>query len=115
MKRYGIVWGDELIGDTDLEMHDPGMNVYSGRFYPTASYQHVRSVFKLFSEALDLIGAKREAAVAEYYRKRDALGLTIRAQNGRRLAANAIHIMDFEDTMDDLQVEIAANEVFTDS
>jgi hypothetical protein len=115
MKRYQIVKGDEVIGETDLEMHDPGMNVYSGRFYPSRGYDNVRSIFKLFSTALDLVGVEREGMAAKYYRKRDALGLILRTRNGRYLATSTIHIVDFDETMDELQVEVAANEVIDDS
>lgn len=35
MKRFEILSGDKLIGESDLEYHDEGMNVFSGRFYPS--------------------------------------------------------------------------------
>ena len=115
MKRFQVLSGDEAIGETDLEMHDPGMNVYSGLFYALPGYRRVRRVFRAFADAQDLAGAEKEKALGDYFQMRDQLRLTIRSKSGRSWGANWINVIDFDDTLDDLQVEVAANEALDES
>jgi hypothetical protein len=115
MKRFQILSRDEVIGESDLEMHDPGMNVYSGRFFASQAYDQVRHVFKAFSDAQDLLGIEKEKALNDYFQRRDHLRLGIRNRNGRRWEASWINVIDFDESLDDLQVEAAANEALDDS
>lgn len=110
MKRFRIHIGADVIGETDLEMHDPEMNVYSGRFYTTIKYNNVRAVFKIFSRALDLTGNQQRTELEEYYRQRDNLKLEIEYLDCKRLDANWIHIIDLDD-LDDVRVEVALREL----
>jgi hypothetical protein len=114
MKRFQVWSGGQMVAETDLEMHDPGMNVYSGRLYATASYQHVRPVFKAFAAALGRIGAEQNAALEEYFRRRDDVELTIH-DGEQQLDADWIHIIDLEDSLDDLQIEVSMNSVLDPS
>ena len=96
----------KLLGETDLEMHDDGMNVSSGRFRPQPGYFGVRSVFKMYSDALDLRGDAQRRAMLDYYRKRDDLELTVRERGGAEVPSSAIHIVDVDDSVDELQIEV---------
>jgi hypothetical protein len=106
MRRFEIWSVGHCIGETDLEFHDDGMNVYSGRFYPSPEYQNVRSVFKALSAAMDFAGEKGRAAYHEYARMRGDLNLTVRDREGGELPSGAIDIMDFEDALDELNIEV---------
>jgi hypothetical protein len=114
MKRFQLLSGDEVIGETDLEMHDQGMNVYSGRFFALPGYYRVRPVFKAFADAQDLVGAEKEVALDDYFRRRNQLQLAIRSENGRLWGANWINVIDFDESLDDLQVEVAASETLNE-
>lgn len=106
MKSFQIWRGDQLIGESDLEMRDSGMNVYSGRFYAQPAYHQVRSIFKIFSDALDHAGDVHNTMAHEYYRQRDELGLSISRRDGSRLSAEWIHIVDVTDDLDELQIDV---------
>jgi len=108
--KFQILSGQEIIGETELEILDPGMNVYSGPFLATLAYTRIRLIFKLFSDALDRTDEAARVQLEEYYRKRDKLELTIRGQDGRQLCANWIHIVDLQEDLEDLVVEVALAE-----
>jgi hypothetical protein len=106
MRRFEIISLGRCIGETDLEFHDDGMNVFSGQFYPSATYHQVRSVFKALSASMDLAGLERKAAFAEYARMRNELQLTVRNREGEELPAGAIDINDLDESLEDLQIEV---------
>lgn len=101
------IWSHgKLLGETELEVHDEGMNVRRGRFYPRQDYFTVRAVFQAYAAALDLKGAAQHNAMADYYKQRDALDLTIQDRGRVAMLAGAIHINDLVDPPDELEVEI---------
>src|SRR6185503_12069711 len=106
MSTFEIWSRGQLLGETDLENHDEGMNVRSGRFRPHEQYFRVRSVFRLFSAALDLRGAAQQSAVAEYYRMRDELELTVRERGGAEVLLGTVHIVDLDDDME-IEIEVS--------
>jgi hypothetical protein len=106
MSTFKIRSRGQLIGETDLEMHDSGMNVRMGGFHPSPGYLQVRSVFKAYSDAMDLVGVSQQKALGDYYRRRDELALTIQDPNGQEVPASSIHIVDLDDSMEDIQIEL---------
>jgi hypothetical protein len=106
MSRFEIWSGTTLIGDSDLESHDDGMNVRVGCFRPRPGYSGVRSVFKLYSAAVDLTGEAAKSALAHYFEMRDQLGLTVREPGGAELPAGSVHINDLAEAMDELEIEV---------
>jgi hypothetical protein len=109
MSTFRILSDNLLIGQTDLEYCDQGMNVYSGYFRAAPDYARVRSVFKLFSAALDLDAQAQGAALEQYYRQRDDLLLTVRDQDDVLVPTSWIHILDLEEDMNDLRIEVWAD------
>ena len=106
MRAFEVRSGGQLLGETDLEMRDSGMNVRIGRFHPLSGYLQVRSVFKAYSDAMDLVGSAQRQALEDYYRKRDELRLTIHDRNGQELLASVIHIIDLDDSLEEIQIEV---------
>ena len=99
VKRFLVCVDDEVIGSSDLEGQDPGMGVACGPFFPTPSYEKVRSTFELFSAAVE--DPRNEGVLATYYAQRDALGLTLRTSDERTVPAATIHITDFSRELGD--------------
>jgi hypothetical protein len=110
MKKFQIYSHGQLIGESDLEFHDPGMNIYSGYLCVTPGHSNVRIVFKSFSHASSLTGDEQEIQLARYYRARDDLKLTVKSRESRTVLANWIHVVDIDDGLDEVQVEISLNE-----
>jgi hypothetical protein len=110
MKKFKIYSLKGPIGESDLEFGDPGMNVYSGHFQAEPAYDDVRSVFKMFSLALSLIGNEQAIQLERYYQARDDLALRVESRSHKVLATNWIHILDLDSNLDELQVEISLNE-----
>jgi hypothetical protein len=106
MKMFEIWSHGKLLGECDLEMHDSGMNVRSGRFHPRQDYFGVRPVFKAYSAAMDLHGPAQQSALADYYKRRDELALTVRERGGAEIPAGAVHIVDFDDSLEEMQIEV---------
>ena len=101
------IWTDNVcLGESDLEMFDESMNVRSGRFSPLQPYWQVRSVFRLFSQALEMQGASRTQALEKYYSARDRLGLSLRDNVGSPVSVGEIHIIDVNESDDDLRIEV---------
>ena len=106
MRTYEIWSRGKILGETELEMHDVGMNLRSGRFCPRPDYFGVRSVFKAYSVAMDMDRVAQPTALADYYRMRDELQLTIREVGGAEVPSSAVHIVDLDDSSDEIQVEV---------
>lgn len=84
-----------LIGTTNIGPGDESMGVLYGNFQPSDGYEQVKHVFRLFSEAS--MGPRNEEAAknARYFEGRDALGLTMKTEQGVCLPLKAIHIVDW--------------------
>lgn len=105
---YTISYIDRSIGTSQLEFRDSAMAVAFGKFDPLPSYNVVRPVILLFTNALS---AKNQAIsadkVSQYYVARDALELTLEDEDGRQVATGHIHIVDWGLASEtDLQIEV---------
>ena len=104
--RYLILCNGELIGTSGLESRDAGMGTAMGRFTPTAAYERVRPVFRMFAEAQRDTGPADEQMIAKYYRSRDALKLALENEAGTTIPTTVIHIIDFAVEIDETACEI---------
>jgi hypothetical protein len=104
MRIFEIWSRGKLLGETDLEMHDSEIRM--GTFRPRPDYLGVRPVFKMYSDALDLRGDAQRRATLEYYRKRDELELIVRERGGAELPSRAVHIVDTDDGVGEIQIEV---------
>jgi len=84
------------------------MGIYSGRMNASSGYDSVRHVFKVFCRALDLMGDEQEAELDRYYRMRDDLELTVVSQDGQRVTASWIHVVDLCESLDELKIELSS-------
>ena len=85
---YLILCEGEPIGTMVNPAADHTMGMVHGPFWPLPAYEKVRTVFRLFAEATD------DAQHKHYYRKRDALNLTVTTAAGRSVPAAWVHIYD---------------------
>lgn len=99
-KTYRIICDGEVIGTSALEERDAGMGTASGQFEPATAYQKVRWVFRTYSDAQREQGPADEQKVAEYYRRRDELNLSVESANGQSVPVTVVHISDFADETD---------------
>jgi hypothetical protein len=106
MNMFEIWSHGRILGETELEVHDTGMNVRSGRFRPRQDYFGVRSVFKAYSAAVDMNGDAQQRALLQYYQMRDELELELRDGGGARIPSGTIHIADFEDSVEEMEIEV---------
>lgn len=97
--RHTVLLHGIAVGYSDLEDIDPALGRARGTFRPGVGYDLVQPVFRLFTEAVPTPGG--EVADAEkldrYQRARDALGLSLEDDAGRRVRTTAIHISDYSD------------------
>ncbi len=106
---YRLKLGSTVLGTSHLEERDPCMGVAWGHFAPTAEYEIVRPVFRLFAAAEELpASAAREEALARYYRARDAMPFTIADEHGSGLPCGSVHVHDLSDdgAASQLQLEV---------
>jgi hypothetical protein len=82
------------------------METAMGRFTPTAAYEGVRPVFRIFAEAQRDTGPVDERMIADYYRSRDALMLTLENEDGVIIPTTVVHIADFTVEIDETACEI---------
>jgi hypothetical protein len=94
--KYKIVCNGKVIGESDLEDYDDGMNVRSGKFYPTKEYEMVRPIFLLFSSAQSKTPHDKfdEEKVKRYYESSGKLNLTVIGDADLKFIGQ-IHIEDF--------------------
>ena len=97
--RHTVLLHGIAVGYSDLEDIDPALGRARGKFRPGVGYDLVQPVFRLFTEAVPTPGG--DVADAEkldrYHRSRDALGLSLEDDAGRRVRTTAIHISDYSD------------------
>lgn len=106
---YRLKLGNTVLGTSHLEERDPCMGVAWGHFAPTAEFEIVRPVFRLFTAAEALPASPaREEALAHYYRARDAMPLTVADEDDSGLPCGSVHIYDLADAgaADQLQLEV---------
>ena len=82
------------------------MGVARGRFTPSPAYERVRPVFRMYVEAQRETGTSDENLIAAYYRRRDALGLTVETDDGKPIPASTVHIEDMMDEEDETACEV---------
>lgn len=99
--EFRILCGEDEIGCSRLEDRDEGMGTISGSFRPTRGYEKVRRIFRLFTDSQMDAGIVNEQMLAQYYRERDALDLTVRTDGGTPIPVATVHISDFSDGPDD--------------
>src|SRR5690348_11930019 len=91
--RYRVMHAGQPMGETRLEGRDPAMCVAFGAFSPLPAYEVVRPTFRIFAEATD--GERTDdTRLAQYYRARDALDLSLVAEDGAIIPTDWIHIID---------------------
>lgn len=87
-----------VLGASPLAALDRCGGIAYGPFAPTEAYELVRPVFRLFTAANRLPeGPARTEAIVRYYAARDALGLTLTAEDGEAVATRWVHIRDLAD------------------
>jgi hypothetical protein len=82
------------------------MGTAIGHFAPTAVYELVRPVFRLFAEAQHDTGPADERLIADYYRSRNALRLSVESEDGIVIPTTVVHIADFVDEFDEMACEV---------
>jgi hypothetical protein len=108
-KRFNITCNGERIGTSDLESRDAGMGIATGRFTPAAAYERVRPVFRLFAEAQCEDGPADVRMLADYYRSRDSLVLSVETEDGVVVPTTTVHIADFMEELDQTACEVEAH------
>lgn len=97
--RHTVLLHGVAVGYSDLEDIAPALGRARGAFRPGVGYDLVQPVFRLYTDAVPTPGG--EVADAEkldrYHRSRDALGLSLEDDAGRRVRTTAIHISDYSD------------------
>jgi hypothetical protein len=103
-----------VLGHSELLDRDEGMGVASGVFLPAPDYARVQAVFRLFAEANAETSEEPtdEEKLERYYAARDALGLQLVDESGRRVATRTIHIADYsvEGGAGAIEIEVAVND-----
>ena len=94
-----VLHGDTVIGTAHLDELDDGMGTASGRFTSAPGYEDVRAVFQLFVAAQARSGPAARDLLDEYYRRRDALALSVLSENGNELPVSVVHIEDYADEL----------------
>ncbi len=106
---YRVLTNGQLIGTARLEQADASMGVALGRFDPAPAFELVRPVFLMQVEAM---GHARDpldqTELEEYWRARDALHLTLQAEDGRIVPTSWINITDWSNLGLDEPCEITA-------
>jgi hypothetical protein len=104
LKLHGVI-----VGHSDLEHAEPGVGRAWGRFRPGIGYDLVQPVFHLFARAVRADGSQTDAAaLARYYKARDALNLELVDATGARIATTTIHIADYttEDAATPIEIDV---------
>jgi hypothetical protein len=97
VSRHTVRLQKVVVGYTDLELAEPELGRARGRFRPGVGYDLVQPVFGLFAQAVPAPGGevRDQAALDRYHKSRDALGLSLEDEDGRRIRTGAIHIADY--------------------
>lgn len=109
---YEVRYTDGLLGLSALEEGDRAAGVAFGRFRPAPAYERVRPIFRRLAAAAGSAAPADEAAVRQYYRERDALGLELVDPDGHVVPRAMIHIVDFEPELgaDAMQLEVIVDD-----
>jgi len=105
---FRVMYNGEPVGTSSLEFRDAAMAVAFGTFHPLPSYESIRSVFLLFTDAQPESGrVADQQKLSRYYAERDALNLSLETEDGQRVETGYIHIVDWGPEHDaDLEVEV---------
>ena len=114
---YRVMYAGQPLGVTRLEGRDPEKSMAYGTFLPLEAYDRVRPIFRLFVQALRGNGrTPDDALLAQYYRTRDALHLTLEDDHGVTVPTVAIQILDMRDVWESegcaIEVWFASPHVF---
>lgn len=114
---YRVMYAGQPLGVTRLEGRDPEKSMAYGTFLPLQAYERVRPIFRLFVQALRGNGrTPDDALLAQYYRTRDALHLTLQDDHGATIPTVAIQILDLRELWESegcaIEVWFANREVF---
>jgi hypothetical protein len=93
--KFHIIFNEQLIGESNLENHDKGMNIYSGKFWPTVDYRLVKPVYLLFGHATINPSKVDESLLNKYYQARDKLNLKVLDEGHQLFPSESIHIIDY--------------------
>ena len=105
---YNILQAGNCIGMTNLVSIDSGMGVALGTFSPTPAYDEVRPVFRLYTQVMIAQdkGIPYDEILNDYFKKRDALRLSLETAAKHLIPVEWIDIVDLLDETGDLEVEI---------
>lgn len=108
MTRHTVYLHNVIVGWSDLEHADPALGQARGRFRPGVGYDLVQPVFALYAQAVPSPNAPvaEPETLERYHRSRDALGLTLKDDDGREIRTSAIHISDFTHRRGPLDLEV---------
>jgi hypothetical protein len=95
--KYKVYLDDTLIGESDLEDHNPKDGSCGGKFFPTPSYEKICSVFQMKSKVLFRSKSENQAIYEEYNRQRALMNITIVDSTNQVWTNREIHITDFSD------------------
>lgn len=97
MSRHTVRLHSVIVGYSDLEHTEPELGRARGLFRPGVGYDLVQPVFDLFAQAIPTPGGevRDQVSLDRYHKSRDALGLSLEDETGRRIRTSAIHIADY--------------------
>jgi hypothetical protein len=111
---YVVKYQGQQVSTSHLEGRDLSMRFAFGAFTPGPAYELMRPVFHLFVAAhSEDWRSMDESKLTEYYRARDALGLTLESDDGRLFKTGVIHIVDLGELGRHLEVQVP-DDVFWD-
>jgi hypothetical protein len=105
---YFVIYKDQAIGISRLAVLDDGMGMALGKFDPLPPYDALRPIFLEFTSLQPERGNQVDSQLlANYFAKRDALGLILSDEHGRLIENDHIHILDWGPEYDaDLELEV---------
>lgn len=109
--KFRILSGTIVIGETNFDGLDPSMGFAHGVFFPSPSYQEVQFVFRLYAEAGTSMADADGAKLAEYYRARDALNLSVVTAEGKLVPTEFVHIIDYSKELGEMAVEVIVTDL----
>ncbi len=99
--RYQILCDGDVIGTSDFEERDESLGVAGGRFEPTAAYERVRHIFRLFLEAgANGVAEPDPAKLRAYEDVRATVVLAVHSATGKRLDGAGVVILDYSNEPD---------------
>jgi hypothetical protein len=96
------------IGTSNLEGSDESMGVRFGRFFPSAGYRSVESLFQKYSKAVGT-GTRSEAdqvLLGEFYAEREKISFEVQDQDGLAIPIDAVTVSDFRSELGESAIEI---------